>query len=199
MSSGKCIHLCNSHPDQGYISIMQEHSVPPCSQLLLLFPPPSNTINHCSDFYHYQLVLPILSTSYQHNHWVCACSCLASLAQYNVFKIHSCCCMYKKFIHFCCWLVFHHVNILHISSLLSTDICMVSNFRLLWIKRAVNGLKTNLFVDSYFFEWIRVESMVIVHRCAFHITRNTVFWSGCTILCSSCNAGFQLLHIFTKI
>ena len=61
MSSGKCIHLCNSHPDQGYISIMQESTlVPPCSQLLLLFPPPSNTINHCSDFYQYQLVLPIL-------------------------------------------------------------------------------------------------------------------------------------------
>lgn len=40
---------------------MQESTlVPPCSQLLLLFPPPSNTINHCSDFYHYQLGLPIL-------------------------------------------------------------------------------------------------------------------------------------------
>lgn len=63
-------------------------------------------------------------------------------------------------------------------------------FRLLWIKRAVNGLKQIFLWTEVIFEWIRVESMVIAW-CAFHITRNTVFWSGCTILCSSCNADFN--------
>lgn len=117
MSSGKCIHLCNSHPDQEYNSTFLSCKKALFCPLAVNFYSSFPSLQYNQSLFWFlslSISFAYSSTSYQHNHWVCTCLCLASLAQHNVFKIHSCCSMYKQFIHFYCWLVFHHVNIPHL-------------------------------------------------------------------------------------
>lgn len=74
-----------------------------------------------------------LHKPYEWNHTICDLLCLVSFIQYNVFKVHPHCSMYRYFIPFYSWIVFHCMYISQFAHPFITGIWAASTFWLLWM------------------------------------------------------------------